>query len=175
MSSFEKRIRMVKIDDGRVTMKFKVPRSILLDYLKVRSNLNFYKQPHLVALMMDEFIKKYNYDIDSLIIAVDSMRSKMLNETVEDIKRYPEYAKTVGLKQAVFMVMTPYPGTPIYEEYKNENAISSYRWDMYNNFGTVVEPNNIDLKTLKKMNHRQTRPSSLSSVTRRKLKVVVRW
>lgn len=74
-----------------------------------------------------------------------------LNETVEDIKKYPEYAKEVGLKQAVFMVMTPYPGTGIYEEYKKENAINSYKWDMYNNFGTVVEPNNIDLKTLKKM------------------------
>ncbi|MFQ5964710.1 MAG: B12-binding domain-containing radical SAM protein [Candidatus Scalinduaceae bacterium] len=74
-----------------------------------------------------------------------------LNETVEDIKRYPEYAKTAGLKQAVFMVMTPYPGTQIFYEYKNENSINSYRWDMYNNFGTVVEPNKIDLKTLKKM------------------------
>ena len=34
---------------------------------------------------------------------------------------------------------------------KRENAINSYNWDMYNNFGTVVEPNKIDLKTLKKM------------------------
>ena len=74
-----------------------------------------------------------------------------LNETIEDIKRYPEYARMAGLKQAVFMVMTPYPGTPIFEEYKNENSINSYRWDMYNNFGTVIEPNKIDLKTLKKM------------------------
>ncbi len=74
-----------------------------------------------------------------------------LNETVEDIKRYPEYARMLGLKQVAFMVMTPYPGTRIFDEYKKEKAINSYRWDMYNNFGTVVEPNNIDLKTLKKM------------------------
>ena len=74
-----------------------------------------------------------------------------LNETVEDIKKYPEYARMLGLKQVAFMVMTPYPGTRIYNEYKKENAINSYRWDMYNNFGTVVEPNKIDLKTLKKM------------------------
>ncbi|GJQ57251.1 MAG: radical SAM protein [Candidatus Scalindua sp. AMX11] len=74
-----------------------------------------------------------------------------LNETVEDIKRYPEYARMAGLKQAAFMVMTPYPGTKIYEEYKRENAINSYNWDLYNNFGTVVEPNKIDLRTLKKM------------------------
>jgi anaerobic magnesium-protoporphyrin IX monomethyl ester cyclase len=74
-----------------------------------------------------------------------------LNETVEDIKRYPEYARMLGLKQVAFMVMTPYPGTHIFDEYKQEKAINSYRWDMYNNFGTVVEPNKIDLKTLKKM------------------------
>ena len=74
-----------------------------------------------------------------------------LNETVEDIKMYPEYAKKAGIKTAVFMVMTPYPGTRIYEEFKKENAINSYNWNMYNNFGTVVEPNKIDLKTLKKM------------------------
>ncbi len=74
-----------------------------------------------------------------------------LNETVEDIKMYPEYAKKAGIKQAIFMVMTPYPGTRIYEEFKKENAINSYNWNMYNNFGTVVEPNKIDLKTLKKM------------------------
>ncbi|MFQ5963954.1 MAG: B12-binding domain-containing radical SAM protein [Candidatus Scalinduaceae bacterium] len=74
-----------------------------------------------------------------------------LNETVEDIKRYPEYARMLGLKQVAFMVMTPYPGTAIFEEYKNEDSINSYRWDMYNNFGTVVEPNKINLKTLKKM------------------------
>ncbi len=74
-----------------------------------------------------------------------------LNETVEDIKRYPEYARMLGLKQVAFMVMTPYPGTRIFDEYKKEKAINSYRWDMYNNFGTVVEPNKIDLKTLKKM------------------------
>ena len=73
-----------------------------------------------------------------------------LNETIEDIKRYPEYARMTGVKQAIFMVMTPYPGTRTYNEYKNENAINSYNWDMYNNFGTVIEPNKIDMKTLKK-------------------------
>jgi magnesium-protoporphyrin IX monomethyl ester (oxidative) cyclase len=73
-----------------------------------------------------------------------------LNETIEDIRKYPEYARMAGVKHAIFMVMTPYPGTRIYNEYKNENAINSYNWDMYNNFGTVVEPNKIDLKTLKK-------------------------
>jgi len=74
-----------------------------------------------------------------------------LNETIEDIKMYPEYARKLGVKHSIFMVMTPYPGTRIYDEYKKENAINSYNWNMYNNFGTVVEPNNIDLRTLKKM------------------------
>ncbi|MCH8207836.1 MAG: cobalamin-dependent protein, partial [Nitrospinae bacterium] len=40
------------------------------------------------------------------------------HETEQDIKKYPEFAKRVGLHhQAVYFVMTPYPGTQIYKEY----------------------------------------------------------
>ena len=72
-------------------------------------------------------------------------------ETLEDTKRYPEYAETLGLRHSIFMVMTPYPGTKIYSEYKQENKIISFNWDLYNNFGTVVETKGMDIKTLKKM------------------------
>lgn len=73
------------------------------------------------------------------------------NETIEDTKRYPEFAKKLKLRQAIFMVMTPYPGTTIYEEFKRENKIISSDWDRYNNFCTVVETKEMDNKTLKKM------------------------
>jgi anaerobic magnesium-protoporphyrin IX monomethyl ester cyclase len=72
-------------------------------------------------------------------------------ETLEDTMRYPEYAESLGLRHSIFMVMTPYPGTKIYNEYKQENKIINFNWDLYNNFGTVVETKGMDLKTLKKM------------------------
>ncbi len=73
-------------------------------------------------------------------------------ETVEDTKRYPEFAKSLGLRQAYFMVMTPYPGTKVYEENKKEDKIIDYNWDLYNNFCTVVATKGMDTATLKKMN-----------------------
>ena len=66
-----------------------------------------------------------------------------LTETEEDILRYPEYAREVGIKEPIFMVMTPYPGTEIFEEYAKQGAISSKDWDLYNNFGVTVSPQGI--------------------------------
>ena len=53
------------------------------------------------------------------------------HETEEDIRKYPEFAKRIGLNQrALFFVMTPYPGTQIYKEYKEKNLIESYDWEI---------------------------------------------
>ena len=72
-------------------------------------------------------------------------------ETKEDTERYPEFADALGLRHGIFMLMTPYPGTAIFDEFKRENKIKSYDWDNYNNFGAVVETRGMDLQTLKKM------------------------
>ncbi len=66
-----------------------------------------------------------------------------LTETEEDILRYPEYAREVGIKEPIFMVMTPYPGTEIFEEYGKQGAIQSTDWDLYNNFGVTISPQGI--------------------------------
>ncbi len=73
------------------------------------------------------------------------------NESVEDTKKYPDYAESLGLRNSLFMVMTPYPGTKVYDEYKADDKIRSYNWDLYNNFGTTVETNSMDIRTLKMM------------------------
>ncbi len=72
-------------------------------------------------------------------------------ETVEDTLVYPEFAKGLGLRQALFMSMTPYPGTKIFEEYKNEGNITSFDWDLYNNFCPVVSTRSMDTPTLVQM------------------------
>jgi magnesium-protoporphyrin IX monomethyl ester (oxidative) cyclase len=72
-------------------------------------------------------------------------------ETVEDTLVYPEFAKGLGLRQALFMSMTPYPGTKIFEEYKSEGNITSFDWDLYNNFCPVVSTRSMDTPTLVQM------------------------
>jgi len=72
-------------------------------------------------------------------------------ETKEDTEKYSEYAESLGLNESVFMVMTPYPGTGIFKEYKRENKIKDYNWDNYNNFIPVVETVGMDVEMLRKM------------------------
>ncbi|MCH8209203.1 MAG: B12-binding domain-containing radical SAM protein [Nitrospinae bacterium] len=61
------------------------------------------------------------------------------HETEEDIKKYPEYVKKMGIDhRALYFVMTPYPGTQIFKEYHDKGLIESYDWDLYNNYGAVV-------------------------------------
>ncbi|MEI7934890.1 MAG: radical SAM protein [Chlorobiaceae bacterium] len=69
-------------------------------------------------------------------------------ESIQDTLAYPEFAKSLGLRQSLFMVMTPYPGTGIFNEYKNEGKIRSYDWDLYNNYCPVVETRSMDSATL---------------------------
>lgn len=74
-----------------------------------------------------------------------------LTETEKDILRYPEYAREIGIREPIFMVMTPYPGTQVFEDYEREKAIGSRDWNLYNNFGVVVSPRNIDRDRLKEL------------------------
>jgi len=71
-----------------------------------------------------------------------------LNETAADSFAYPAYARSLGLGQALFMVMTPYPGTGVFGEYEAEKRIHSYDWDLYNNFSPVVSAGGMDCREL---------------------------
>jgi len=72
-------------------------------------------------------------------------------EGVEDTVVYPDFARELGLRQALFMAMTPYPGTKIFDEYRSEGRITSLDWDLYNNFCPVVMTRKMDTLTLVQM------------------------
>ena len=46
------------------------------------------------------------------------------------------------------MVMTPYPGTAIFNEYKAEERIRSFDWDLYNNYCPVITTRHMNSDTL---------------------------
>lgn len=71
-----------------------------------------------------------------------------LNETASESRTYPAYARSIGLQQALFMVMTPYPGTDVYGAYLRENRIHSHDWDLYNNFSPVVSAGGMERQEL---------------------------
>jgi magnesium-protoporphyrin IX monomethyl ester (oxidative) cyclase len=61
------------------------------------------------------------------------------SENEADTLVYPKFARSLGLKNALFFAMTPYPGTKIFEEYRSQDNITSYNRDLYNNFWPVVK------------------------------------
>ncbi|MFZ4524069.1 MAG: B12-binding domain-containing radical SAM protein [Chlorobium sp.] len=69
-------------------------------------------------------------------------------ENIQDTLAYPEFARSLGLRQALFMIMTPYPGTGIFKEYKDEGKIRSFDWDLYNNYCPVIATRTMDTDTL---------------------------
>ena len=73
------------------------------------------------------------------------------SEQMHETMTYPEFAKTLGLPLALFMVITPYPGTKIFDEYRQEENITSFNWDLYNNFSTVIKTEHMDPADLVKM------------------------
>ncbi|TLU82354.1 MAG: radical SAM protein [Chlorobium sp.] len=69
-------------------------------------------------------------------------------ENEQDTLAYPDFARSLGLRQTIFMIMTPYPGTAIFNEYKSECRIRSYDWDLYNNYCPVIETRFMDRQKL---------------------------
>ena len=73
------------------------------------------------------------------------------SETLEETMQYPAFAKKLGIPLALFMVITPYPGTKIYEEYLRDENITTFDWDLYNNFSPVIKTEHMDPASLVRM------------------------
>jgi magnesium-protoporphyrin IX monomethyl ester (oxidative) cyclase len=99
-----------------------------------------------------ETLEKMNKQntLDDVSRAIDLLKNKTIgidgyfivghhSETETDTMVYPEVARSLGLRNTLFFAMTPYPGTKIFEEYRSQGNITSYDWDLYNNFCPVVK------------------------------------
>ncbi len=110
-------------------------------YKKLRKGGSLRKHEQAIQILQDAQIR-----MDAFLIIGH------LHETEEDIQKYPDFAKRTGLDhQAMYFVMTPYPGTQIYEEYAKRKLIESFDWDNYNNFGAVVRLEKMERSTLRNL------------------------
>jgi anaerobic magnesium-protoporphyrin IX monomethyl ester cyclase len=73
------------------------------------------------------------------------------SESREDTMAYPGFARALGLKQTLYMAMTPYPGTKIFDEYASEGNITSRDWDLYNNFAPVIRTESMETRDIVRM------------------------
>lgn len=65
------------------------------------------------------------------------------SDTEEELLALPERVDKLGLDLCRFAVLTPYPGTKIYEEYDRAGRIFTKEWSRYNQHNTVFEPKNM--------------------------------
>jgi len=57
------------------------------------------------------------------------------SETIEESWQTINFAKKLDPLWAQFTVTIPYPGTPLFENLKNQNKIRHFDWDAYNTWG----------------------------------------
>jgi len=79
-------------------------------------------------------IKDYNMNITgSFIFGFDNHVNNSFSETMKMIQQ-------LDIDVACFNILTPFPGTLLFEKIKNENRLTSYDWARYTCADTVFKP-----------------------------------
>ena len=97
---------------------------------------------------IDEFtqvvknIHKYKMAVlGNFIFGFDQDTSNIFQQTRDNIKK-------IGLDSARFAILTPYPGTPLFEKMEKESRIITYDWSKYNRKNVVFKPKKMTIKEL---------------------------
>ena len=59
------------------------------------------------------------------------------DQTEEEIRTFPTYAKEIGLTGAAFGIATPFPGTDFYKEIDDQSLIFETNWDNFDEMHSV--------------------------------------
>ena len=79
--------------------------------------------------------------LGNFIFGFDQDNHKVFETTEEKIYE-------LGLDSARFALLTPYPGTPLFNKLVAENRILTYDWSQYNRKNVVFKPQNISKEDL---------------------------
>lgn len=74
--------------------------------------------------------------IASIVLGIDA-------DNAEDMRRSVEFAKSVHAYQLQCAILTPYPGTPVYEQYKREGRIICDDWEQFDMMNVTFQPANM--------------------------------
>lgn len=73
------------------------------------------------------------------------------NQTEEEIKLFPVYAKEIGLTAAAFGIATPFPGTDFYSELDGQGLIFETNWDHFDEMHSVFKANHLSKKRIEEL------------------------
>jgi radical SAM superfamily enzyme YgiQ (UPF0313 family) len=74
-----------------------------------------------------------------------------LQDTIETINETIKFAKTLNLDYAEFSILTPYPGTPIYEHAKKNNLLLTEDWSKYTGLEPIIKIEGLSSSKLKSL------------------------
>ncbi|UCE96171.1 MAG: radical SAM protein, partial [Candidatus Bathyarchaeota archaeon] len=73
------------------------------------------------------------------------------DHTEKDIRRFPEYAKEIGLTAAAFGIVTPFPGTKFYEELDKDGVIFETDWDKFDEMHSVYRTRHLSKEKIEEL------------------------
>ena len=109
--------------------------------------LKFYKKG-ITQKQIEEGIKafhKYGIKVHGMfVIGADT-------DTKESILATLDFSKNMKLDSVQFLILTPIPGTKLFQDFLNEGRILSTNWDYYDGHHVVFYPKNMSPLELQKM------------------------
>lgn len=92
-----------------------------------------------------QLLQKYGINIHaSYIIGGLNESEKMVNQTIN-------WAKNLRSRATQFSILTPYPGTELYNDVTKENRFLHKNWDLYDGLHPVIRSENIKPEKLSKL------------------------
>lgn len=92
-----------------------------------------------------ELLKKYGIKIHGSYIMGD------IKETIPMVEQTINWAKNVNAKTTQFSILTPYPGTALYNDIEKENRFLHKNWKLYDALHPVIKLDNITPEQLGKL------------------------
>ena len=73
------------------------------------------------------------------------------DQTTEEIKAFPTYAKEIGLTAAAFGIATPFPGTEFYQELDSQGLIFETNWDNFDEMHSVYRTKHLSKEMIEEL------------------------
>ncbi|SMC76122.1 B12-binding domain-containing radical SAM protein [Papillibacter cinnamivorans] len=81
--------------------------------------------------------------IASLVLGIDT-------DCAEDIRNGVQFAKSINAYQLQPAVMTPFPGTPVYDQLEKQNRMLTHEWSLFDMLNVTFIPNHLSPWALQK-------------------------
>jgi len=88
---------------------------------------------------------------DSGGVAAGTFVIGLPDQSEEEIKQFPIYAKEIGLMSAAFGIATPFPGTEFYEVLEREGSIFERDWTKYDENNSVFKTRKIGKQRIEEL------------------------